>query len=129
MRRSDDLPTPRAIYRYFRDTGDVGIDTIFLNLADHLAARGPRLDMAEWQRHSQVAAYILEQRLREQSILVPPKLIDGHDLVNTFGLPPGPKIGMLLEAVREAQAAGEIATREEALSYARGLLSQEQAGG
>jgi poly(A) polymerase len=38
------MPTPRAIYRYFRDTGTNGIDILFLSLADHLAARGPVLD-------------------------------------------------------------------------------------
>jgi len=39
---------------------------------------------------------------------------------------PGPKIGELLEAVREAQASGEIATREEALSFAQKHLSLEK---
>jgi len=36
---------------------------------------------------------------------------------------PGPKIGEFLEAVREAQASGEVATREEALSYIDRLLT------
>jgi len=47
----------------------------------------------------------------------PPKLISGHDLIKAFGLKPGPKVGELLEAVREARAAGELSTREEALAY------------
>ena len=38
---SGQLPTGRAIYRYFRDVGDAGIDTLYLSLADHLATRGP----------------------------------------------------------------------------------------
>ncbi len=113
------LPTRRAIYRYFRDVGDVAIDTIFLNLADHLATRGPDLDLEGWRQHAQKLAYILEERFREESIVLPPKLIDGHDLIKIFGLSPGPKIGELLEAVREAQAAGEINTREEALSFVK----------
>jgi poly(A) polymerase len=113
------LPTRRAIYRYFRDTGDAGIDTIFLNLADHLAARGPQLDVEEWREHAQQMAYVMEERFREEGVVLPPRLIDGHDLIDIMGLIPGPKIGGLLEAVREAQAAGEVATREEALSYVR----------
>jgi len=44
-------------------------------------------------------------------------------LINLFGLKPGPRIGEILEAVREAQAAGEVATREEALAYIRRLLA------
>jgi hypothetical protein len=69
--------------------------------------------------------YILSQRFQEASLVVPPKLIDGHDLINIFGLSPGPKIGQLLEAVHEAQASGELATREEALAYIRRQLVAE----
>jgi hypothetical protein len=43
--------------------------------------------------------------------------VDGHDVIDRFGIGPGPKVGEVLEAVREAQAAGEITTREEALAY------------
>jgi poly(A) polymerase len=119
------LPSRRAIYRYFRDTGNAGIDTIFLNLADHLAARGPQLDPEEWREHAREMAYVLEERFREQSIVIPLKLIDGHDLIDILGLSPGPRIGGLLEAVREAQAAGEVVSREEALSYVRKRLSSD----
>jgi len=117
MAGEEELPTRRAIYRYFRDTGDVGIDTIFLNLADHLATRGPNLELEEWRRHAQSMAYVLEQRFREESVVSPPKLISGHDLIDILGMSPGRELGQLLEAVREAQAAGEIATREEALLF------------
>ena len=119
------LPTRRAIYRYFRDTGEAGIDILFLSLADHLAARGPHLDIEQWQRHAQLVEYILCQRFQEEGVVTPPKLVDGHDLINIFGLSPGPRIGELLEAVREAQASGELATREEALAYIRKQLVAE----
>ena len=117
------LPTRRAIYRYFRDTGEAGIDILFLSLADHLATRGAHLNLARWQEHSQTVEYILHQRFQEESLVSPPKLVDGHDLINIFGMSPGPRIRELLEAVREAQAAGEVATREEALSYIDWLLT------
>ncbi len=122
----EELPSHRAIYRYFRDTDEVGIDTILLNLADHLATRGPQLNLEEWRQHAQRLSYALEERLREESVVSPPKLIDGHDLIDIFGMRPGPKIGELLEAVREAQASGEIATKEEALSFAQKHLSLEK---
>ena len=119
------LPTRRAIYRYFRDTGEAGIDILFLSLADHLATRGPHLDLTQWREHAQMVEYVLTERLKEASVVMPPKLVDGHDLLNIFGLSPGPKIGELLEAVREAQASGELASREEALAYIRRLLVTE----
>jgi len=117
------LPTRRAIYRYFRDAGEAGIDILFLSLADHLASRGQHLDPAQWREHVQTVAYVLEQHFAEESLTVPPKLIDGHDLIDLFGLAPGPRIGEILEAVREAQAAGEVATRGEALAYIRQMLT------
>ncbi len=117
MSNNNEQPSHRAIYRYFRDTGEAGIDILFLSLADHLATRGPNLDSAQWQEHTQLVEYILEQRFQEKSQVVPLKLIDGHDVINVLGLSPGPKIRELLETVREAQAAGEVSTREEALAY------------
>ena len=113
------LPSPRAVYRYFRDTGEAGVDVLFLSLADHLATRGPHLIPAHWQEHAQVVEYVLAQRFQEERVIVPPKLVSGNDVINIFGMSPGPRIGELLEAVREAQASGELASREEALSYIR----------
>ncbi len=55
------LPTSRAIYRYFRDVGDAGIDILFLALADYLAARGPNLDIKEWEQHNHLISYIIKE--------------------------------------------------------------------
>ena len=114
---TEEVPSHRAIYRYFRDTAEVGIDTLFLGLADHLAARGPMLDLEEWHKHVETTRYILAQWFEDKAKVVPPRLIDGHMLMDKFGLKPGPLIGELLEMVREAQAAGEIKTAEEALAF------------
>ena len=119
----EELPSRRAIYRYFRDAGEAGIDILFLSLADHLASRGQYLDRAQWQEHAQLVAYVLAQHFEAESLMVPVKLIDGHDLMDKFGLSPGPKIGEILEAVREAQAAGEVTTQEEAFAYIEHLLA------
>jgi len=111
------MPTNRAIYRYFRDTGEAGTDILFLSLADHLAARGEGFDPDGWREHTEVVAHVLAKRAEEEKLAAPPKLLDGHDLINIFGLIPGPRFAEILEAVREAQAAGEITNREEALNY------------
>ena len=65
----------------------------------------------------------MTQRFEQESLVVPPKLVNGHDLINIFGMSPGPKVGEILESVREAQAAGELSTRKEALSYIDYLLT------
>jgi poly(A) polymerase len=118
-----ELPTRRAIYRYFRDTGEAGIDILFLSLADHLATRGPDLDPAHWQEHTAVVRYVLEQHSQEEPRRA--KLVDGHDIMNIFGISPGPPVGELLEAVQEAQATGEVSTREAALDLIKKLLEKQ----
>ncbi len=116
-------PSRKAIYRFFRDTAGAGIDTLFLSLADHLGTVGPRVSMEGFRRHVALTSYILHVRFDEEETLSPPRLVDGDDLMSELGLGEGAVIGELLEAVREAQAAGEIKTREQALTLARAKLA------
>ncbi len=48
--------------------------------------------------------------------------------MSSFGVPAGPRLGEILELVREAQAAGEVASREEALALVRKALTDPSAG-
>jgi poly(A) polymerase len=119
----NDLPTQRAIYRYFRDTGEAGIDILILALADYLASRGPLASMEEWRNHCRLANYILAEHEQQQAKILPVKLIDGDDIMEKFDLPPGPLVGRLLAVVNEAHASGEVDTREEALALVKRELS------
>jgi poly(A) polymerase len=121
---NEGLPTPRAVYRYFRDTGEAGIDLLYLCLADHLATRAGTLDLAGWQEHTKITEYILARHFAEESQTTVPKIIDGNDVMESLGLRPGPEVGELLEALREARATGEIATRAQALKYLKRLFRE-----
>jgi putative nucleotidyltransferase with HDIG domain len=110
--------TPRAIFRYFRDTGDAGVETLLLSLADHLATWGPNLDEQRWLRRLEVAELLLHHYFERRLETVDPRLpVDGNDLMRALNLQQGPEIGLLLDALREAVAAGEIDTRAEALRF------------
>jgi poly(A) polymerase len=112
--------TRRAVYRYFRATGDTGLEVVLLCLADHLATWGPNLQERRWARRLEVAETLLAHWFeRYEETVAPPPLVTGSDLMAELGLAEGPEIGRLLEVVREAQAAGEVSTREEALTLAR----------
>lgn len=111
--------TRRAIYRYFRATDDAGVEIVLLSLADHLATWGPNLRERRWARRLEVAELLLSHYFeRREETIAPPPLVSGHDLMTELRLEAGPEIGRLLEALREAQAAGEVRTREEALALA-----------
>jgi poly(A) polymerase len=118
-----ELPSQRAIYRYFRDTGEASIDILLLALADYLASRGPLASMEEWRNHCQLVNYILAEHDKQQVKILPMKLIDGDDIMDEFDLPPGPLVGRLLAIVSEAHASGELSTREEALALVQTELS------
>jgi poly(A) polymerase len=125
MAQRDQFPTPRAVYRYFQELGQEAIAALYLNLADYLAARGPTLDLEKWRFHCQSITFTLEQgtaQAEPQAIL---KLVDGNDLMALFGLQPGPHLRPLLEAVREAQATGEVTMRQEALALVQELLRRQ----
>ena len=121
MSQGREMPTPRAVYRYFRDVGDVATDTLYLSLADHLAARGPLLDMEAWKHHAARVAHVLELGTGPRSPERTPRLVTGHDLIATLGLEPGPGIGAILDGIEEARATGEVSTRAGALALARRL--------
>jgi tRNA nucleotidyltransferase/poly(A) polymerase len=118
-------PARRTIYRFFREAEPSGVDTILFSLADHLATRGGDPAPDHWCRHLVLSVALLEAFYeRRHEVIDPPLLIDGRDLMAALSLTPGPELGELLDSVREAQAAGEVQTREQAIDLARTLLER-----
>ena len=63
---------------------------------------------------------------KPEETVAPPRLINGLDMMNEYQLEAGPLIGQLLEAIREAQATGQVSTREEAFAFGREWLKESQ---
>jgi transcription initiation factor IIE alpha subunit len=53
----------------------------------------------------------------QQTVVTPKLLLTGRDLIQQFGLKPGPEIGRLLTALQEAQAVGQVTSRKEAEAW------------
>ncbi len=122
MQLSNNLETPtrRALYRFKRDLGDAAIGAVWLAIADFLAAKGPMLDPNEWRRRVSHCSLVMESILAEPADdKAAPQLVNGYMLMEALGVGPGPRVGQVLEAVREALAADEVSTPEEALEFAR----------
>ena len=132
LRQGAAMPSRRAIYRYFRDAGAAALDTIYLALADYLAARGPELNATAWANHAAMLTYVLQTgagqfpNRPDTTAAGQPRLLNGHDLMQHFHLQPGPQIGRLLSELAEAQAIGEITTKPEALARAAALLAADK---
>lgn len=116
-----------AVYRFYRDTGAVANGVLLLSLAHELAIVGPSLQREPWsERVDHTGAILALHQERFAEVISPSRLVDGDDLMDALGLEPGPWIGRLLEGIREAQVAGEVRSREEALAWARCLLGRDE---
>ena len=126
-RMADEHKTPsrKAIYRFFRDTGEAGVDLVLLALADTRATYAHTLTQETWVAALDICRIFLENYWEKPAETVaPPRLLDGHEVMTEFDLKPGPRVGELLEAIREAQATGKVDTREEALAFARDWIKE-----
>ena len=114
-------PEPRTVYRFWREAGDAGIDACQLTLAGYLTARGFELDTPAWTALLQSILALFEGYETASNVTL---LVTGSDVMDALKLAPGPQIGQVLEALREAQALGEISTIDEALDFAAEWVEQ-----
>ena len=109
----------RTVYGYLRACSPVEVDVTLLSVADRQATRGERAQQSI-DLHMRVARGLLADALSWRAAGPPSPLVRGDELATALGIRPGPRLGELLEKLSEAHYAGEIATREQALDYARG---------
>ncbi len=114
-----ELPTRRALFRFFRDTGEAAEGVLLLSLADALAARGPGMPLRELGGYVSYIGHILVSRRLDETIARPARLVTGEDVMTELSIPQGPEVGRLLSALEEAQGSGEVSTREQALAFVR----------
>lgn len=115
--------TPRALHRFMRQTGACAPDLALLGVCDCLGKERDAA-MAGCARSVQVGERIIALYFsRYHAAVAPAPLLGGADVL-AMGVNPGPVVGRVLEAVREAQMAGEIHTEAEARALARQLISE-----
>ena len=122
MAPNGELPSKKAMYRYYRDLGEESIDNLFLNMADYMAARGPLLQKNEWKTHCEIINHIILGRVAEKKPRKQERLVTGHDIMDRLRLSPGPHIGFLIEEVTESYVEGIVTTKEEAMELVRKLV-------
>jgi len=109
---------PKTYIKWFRKVKDDIIPLIIIAMADTQNTRGPASSELERDRHIQWSQGVLDEYYSELKQQIESKsFINGNDLI-ALGMKPGPAMGKVLQKIREAQDAGSIQTREEALSLA-----------
>lgn len=102
------------IYRIFRDSGTFTVESALL----HLCEKGN-----QYVNQRKVAIKVLASWFVDQeSVIDPPRLIDGDQLQKELGVSPGPWMGEYLEAIREAQVTGEVNSYQDAIDFVRRMI-------
>jgi len=140
--------TEKAAYRFFRDLGDDAPGLLAVCWADHASympeprlrrmlgpACGdpPRADLSRIRpedalktvRHLQLVSLLLRRYFDQDRAPVPVRLLDGVEVMKTLKIPPGPRVGEILERLREAQAEGLVRDRAQALAFVGRLKGKE----
>jgi len=110
----------RAIYRYLKTCEPVEVEVTLLTCADRLATRGQNAGPAI-VAHLDLARELMRAALDWRDGGAPRQLIRGDELAGELDIEPGPELGRLLAGIEEAAYAGEVASRDQALDYARSL--------
>ncbi len=115
-----DHPTvsPRAAFRYFRDTAAEAASTLLLSLADQRSTKGRLTTRLSALQHEKICAQLLRAYFRKAQDPPPPRLVNGNDLMKALRLDPSPLVGALLADLAELQAIGKISSKKEALAAA-----------
>jgi len=136
---SNDVITDRGLFKFFRDMGDAAVPLLLLCWADYASyvtdaqlkkimplsfkpvmtidEAKAQSNVSKTLRHMQVLNFMFKKYFAASPKINPPKLINGSDVMATLQIPPGPRVGELLEKVTLAQVDGKIKTKEDALNY------------
>ena len=105
-----------ALKRLVNQMGEETPLLVLHTLADKEASRG----ILSIQIDEVVENHCLRilELFKEKDIVHPPPLVTGHDVM-ALGYSSGPRVGQILNFIRQRQVEGEIKTREEALRILR----------
>jgi putative nucleotidyltransferase with HDIG domain len=122
-------PLPRRVeYRYLKACEPVQVDVLLLSVADRLATRGRRSDVAI-AKHLELVRELIGPALAWREHGPPAPLVRGDELADALAIERGPRLGTLLAELEEAAYAGDVSSREDAIARARELLAESPAAG
>lgn len=100
----DGTPGERVLYRFFRDREPGGPELVILPLAAGIVGREITSLL--------VSYYFSDYRASDADLL-----LSGAQIMDLLGIGPGPRLGEILETLREAESTGRVATAGEAREF------------
>lgn len=114
--------TDKAVRKFVNDLDGYVLPLMLVNLADGMAAGGPRHTDQNYRRHCSIVRYVVARSIAVGDEGEPP-LVTGDDLIHELSLESGRLLGAVLTSVRRAQLEGTISKRDDALVLARSVTA------
>lgn len=111
----------KHVYQYIKKCEPVALEATVLSVADRLATRGKRTKQQVIDDHLKLAREMIEKTIEWRDQYPRKPLLTGDELTAALSIEPGPEVGHLMSSLDEAQYAGEIATKEDALKLAKAM--------
>ena len=106
-----------TLEKYFYNPQNPGLDLMKLMYAD-IEASIPYRGQPDFSGYNRLRKEIetLNKTAKKYKRL-PKEILNGHEIMKTLNIPPGPQIGKLKESLREQQLEGKISDKNQALAF------------
>jgi hypothetical protein len=113
------------LYRFFQEAKETSPFVALFTLADLLATYGDQIQPERWQAGLQRCRMVLNGWFNQHDVLVNPvPFLNGNEIQVEFAVKQGKQLGEILEGLCQAQAAGEVRSKQEARSFIQVLLKE-----
>ncbi|MBQ7126830.1 HD domain-containing protein [bacterium] len=110
--------TEKIMMRYLRKMGENVIDNIILAKSDRLSAQGEAITEEILNNNLNSLNSLLTFYLEKKDTLKPlPKLLDGFEIMQILNLTPSPRLGEIIDELKEAQINGDVITKDDAVNF------------
>ena len=106
------------LYHFYRAAQQASPFVVLFSLADLLATYDDTMKNERWQMGLIRCEKVLNGWFRQyNSLAAPEPFLNGQELQTEFKLKPGKRLGTLLDDLREAQASGEVTSKQQACEW------------
>ncbi len=112
----------KAMARFVRKIHPDVEDLIEIARADRLSARGEAVsDNMVYENLEKLDILLNYYQNIKDTLKEMPKLLDGREIMEILNIKAGPRLGEIIDELKEGQIAGSIKTKEDAICFIKGL--------